>query len=147
MRYIFSNRSCTQRDTRAKTVGSLLCYFLELHSRIHIRQMCSLICLPFTCVWFPKLLFHISSPSTPSNVHHYQTNAATVKTEHFTASASLESSDYSRRGSAGVVGSLMLLKSRKSMHIPYTQVWQHVWLFFIILLKYYESLQMYQFPP
>ncbi|MCH91043.1 rab3 GTPase-activating protein catalytic subunit-like, partial [Trifolium medium] len=32
-----------------------------------------------------------------------------------------KSSDFSRRGSAGIVDSMMLLKSHQSMHAPYTQ--------------------------
>lgn len=37
-------------------------------------------------------------------------------------SASSKSSDSIRKGSSGVVGSMMLLKSHQSMHAPYTQV-------------------------
>lgn len=33
-----------------------------------------------------------------------------------------KSSDLTRRGSAGIVDSMMLLKSHQSMHAPYTQV-------------------------
>jgi len=33
-----------------------------------------------------------------------------------------KSSDLTRRGSAGIVDSMMLLKSYQSMHAPYTQV-------------------------
>lgn len=33
-----------------------------------------------------------------------------------------KSSDLTRRGSAGIVDSMMLLKSHQSMHVPYTQV-------------------------
>jgi len=37
-------------------------------------------------------------------------------------STDLKSSDHNRRGSAGAVGSMQLLKSYKSMHAPFTQV-------------------------
>ncbi|XP_058764166.1 uncharacterized protein LOC131637585 isoform X3 [Vicia villosa] len=36
-------------------------------------------------------------------------------------SNNIKSSDFTRRGSAGIVDSMMLLKSRQSMHAPYTQ--------------------------
>lgn len=37
-------------------------------------------------------------------------------------SNNIKSSDFTRRGSAGIVDSMMLLKSHQSMHAPYTQV-------------------------
>jgi hypothetical protein len=36
--------------------------------------------------------------------------------------ADVKPSDYIKRGSAGVVGSMMLLKSNQRMHAPFTQV-------------------------
>lgn len=76
---------------------------------------------------FTSFLVYSDSPSTPTNSHNSVISGPTygTKPDDFTPSDS-KSSDYMRRGSAGVVGSMMLLKLHQSMHAPFTQVFQHL---------------------
>ncbi|XP_059431340.1 uncharacterized protein LOC132164795 [Corylus avellana] len=62
------------------------------------------------------------SPSTPEDLHGSGTNVSrfTSKPEDVVLS-DVKPSDYIRRGSAGAVGSMMLLKSEQRMHAPFTQ--------------------------
>ncbi|XP_048136041.1 rab3 GTPase-activating protein catalytic subunit isoform X6 [Rhodamnia argentea] len=63
------------------------------------------------------------SPPTPTNFHNSATSGPRYGTKagDVTPSSDSKSSDYIRRGSAGVVGPMMLLKSHQSMHAPFTQ--------------------------
>ncbi|CAN1843427.1 Rab3 GTPase-activating protein catalytic subunit [Linum perenne] len=56
------------------------------------------------------------SPSAPDSLCRYETNPSSSRVK-----PDLNSPDSLRRGSAGVVNSMMLLKSHQSMHAPYTQ--------------------------
>ncbi|CAN1124259.1 Rab3 GTPase-activating protein catalytic subunit [Linum perenne] len=56
------------------------------------------------------------SPSAPDSLCRYETNPSSSRVK-----PDLKSPDSLRRGSAGVVNSMMLLKSQQSMHAPYTQ--------------------------
>ncbi|CAN0902139.1 Rab3 GTPase-activating protein catalytic subunit [Linum grandiflorum] len=58
----------------------------------------------------------LSNPSAPDGLRGYETNASSSRVK-----PDLKSPDSLRRGSAGVVNSMMLLKSRQTMHAPYTQ--------------------------
>lgn len=64
-----------------------------------------------------------NSPSTPTNVTNSVNGGPTydTKPDDFTPSSDSKSSNYMRRGSAGVVGPMMLLKSHQSLHAPFTQ--------------------------
>ncbi|KAE8039324.1 hypothetical protein FH972_011748 [Carpinus fangiana] len=70
------------------------------------------------CIKVPMVSF----PSTPEDLHGSGTNVSrfTSKPEDVVLS-DVKPSDYIRRGSAGVVGSMMLLKSNQRMHAPLTQ--------------------------
>ncbi|PWA46096.1 hypothetical protein CTI12_AA512190 [Artemisia annua] len=65
------------------------------------------------------------SESTSSSDDLHKSGATTFRftamPNHTVTSVDLESSDRKRRGSAGVVESMMLLKSRDYMHAPFTQ--------------------------
>lgn len=77
---------------------------------------------------FTSFLVYSDSPSTPTNFHNSVISGPTygTKSDDFTPSSDSKSPDYMRRGSAGVVGPMMLLKSHQSMHAPFTQVFQHL---------------------
>lgn len=63
------------------------------------------------------------SPLTQDGLHGTGTTTSRPSMKHVdTVSDLLKSSDHNRRGSAGVVGSMKLLKSYQSMHAPFTQV-------------------------
>ncbi|KAI9402496.1 hypothetical protein POPTR_001G280832v4 [Populus trichocarpa] len=61
-------------------------------------------------------------PLTQDGLHGTGTTTSRPSMKHVdTVSDLLKSSDHNRRGSAGVVGSMKLLKSYQSMHAPFTQ--------------------------
>ncbi|KAK4777658.1 hypothetical protein SAY87_017845 [Trapa incisa] len=57
----------------------------------------------------------------PGNLHNYAGNPTTAEGTDASLSADSKSSSVTRRGSVGIVGSMMLLKSQQRMHAPYTQ--------------------------
>ncbi|XP_031388394.1 rab3 GTPase-activating protein catalytic subunit isoform X2 [Punica granatum] len=61
------------------------------------------------------------SSSTRSNLHDHERSPPKIEAKDVSSSAGPKSSDVVRRGSAGEVGSVMLLKLRQSLHAPYTQ--------------------------
>lgn len=65
----------------------------------------------------------VSNTSTSNDFHNSGATAFrfTAMPHHTVTSVDLESSNRKRRGSAGVVESMMLLKSREYMHAPFTQ--------------------------
>ncbi|KAM7501763.1 hypothetical protein LguiB_000667 [Lonicera macranthoides] len=65
----------------------------------------------------------ISNPSTSDGLHGSRTTMQNLssKLENVVTSEDLKPSEPKRRGSAGVVGSMMLLKSHQYMHAPFTQ--------------------------
>lgn len=90
--------------------------------------------------FFPSHTYLCCSLSTRSNLHDYEGKLSTVEADDVALSAGSKSSGVIRRGSAGVVGSMMLLKSCQSMHAPYTQVLRSLPGSFY--LKYYVSFQV-----
>ncbi|CAK7330473.1 unnamed protein product [Dovyalis caffra] len=62
------------------------------------------------------------SPLIQDGLHGSGTTSRPSMKHGDTVSVDLKSSDHKRRGSAGVVGSMKLLKSYQSMHAPFTQV-------------------------
>lgn len=65
----------------------------------------------------------LSNPSTKDGLHGSGTTTTSRRSMKHgdSLSTDLKSSDHNRRGSAGAVGSMQLLKSYKSMHAPFTQ--------------------------
>ena len=69
------------------------------------------------------------SPATEATNDLQDSERSYIATpENVVLSADLKTEDSLRRGSAGVAGSMKLLKSYQSMHVPYTQVSMSIYL-------------------
>lgn len=75
-------------------------------------------------IWFVDKFPFFCSPSISVCLHSSRTTMQNLssKLENVVTSEDLKPSEPKRRGSAGVVGSMMLLKSYQYMHAPFTQV-------------------------
>lgn len=123
-------------------------YYLEIVYKVgRLRQECigmNFDVLPPTIVgiycenvaWYPRnvylyflfceliwtyMIHFYSSPSTPDDSQDSGTRSI-EKLEDVVLSPNPKAEDCMRRGSAGEAGSMKLLKSYQSMHVPFTQV-------------------------
>lgn len=87
--------------------------FLWYPYKIYIYPfLCALIWTYIACLY-----------SSPSDDLQDSGTSSILKHEDVVLSSNLKPENCSRRGSASLAGSMKLLKSYQSMHVPFTQVW------------------------
>lgn len=115
----------------------LICYVIYMNSWTFSSIKSNLnIFFPFC---FGKLCSHLSSEDEFESKANLLKDS--TKSEDLISFPDQKSPDSMRRGSAGIVGNMMLLNSHQSMHAPFTQVFSKL----LFLYIYAYTLQAHMF--